>query len=59
MLKLVYPVGRHIGFRELETGKMKFLKMPSDAKCITALCFNTQKNLLAVAVKIEDFKGYE
>lgn len=58
-LKLVYPVGRHIGIRNLGTNQMRFVKLPNDVKHVTSLTFNTQKTLLAVAVRNQDLEGYE
>ena len=55
----MYPVGRHLGIKSLDTGLMKFLKLPSDVQNVTAIAFNTAQNLMAVAVRNNDIQGFE
>ena len=58
-LKLVYPVGRHLAFRSLGTNLMKFVKLPSDIKDITSICFNHTKTMMAIAVRNNEITGHE
>jgi hypothetical protein len=39
-LKMIYPVGRHLGLRSLGSNLMRFLRLPSDIKNITSLTFS-------------------
>lgn len=47
-LVLAYPVGRHIGVRDLKSNEMKFIRQSDNLKEITALCLSPNKKFLAV-----------
>lgn len=58
-LKLIYPVGRHLGFRSIFNNMMNFVRLPSDVKNVTSICLNPQKTVMAVAVRNNDVEGFE
>ena len=58
-LSLVYPVGRNIACLSLQTKKMRFIQLPQDAKEVTAIAVNHQKNLIAVATKLWEFVEHD
>jgi len=53
-LMIMYPVGRHVAFRSLETHRMKFLKLPNEVHTIQCLTLNNRQDVVAVAVKLWD-----
>jgi len=38
---------------------MKFINLPKDTKYITAISFNTKRNILSIGVKNLDFSEYD
>lgn len=48
---IIYPVGRHIGVRNIETNEMRFIKQGDHVKEITAMALCPHKRFLAVAEK--------
>jgi hypothetical protein len=48
----MYPVGRHIAFRSLETNRMRFLKLPNEVHSVQAIRMaHETKDKLAIAVR--------
>jgi WD40 repeat protein len=45
---IIYPVGRHIGVRNIETNDMRFIRQNENLKEITAMCLCPHKRFLAV-----------
>ena len=48
---IIYPVGKHIGVRNIESNDMRFIKQSDSLKEITAMCFCPHKRFLAVCEK--------
>ena len=46
---LIFPVGRHIAFRHLDTGEMNFVLEMDKVEAVTAVAVSKDKNFLAVA----------
>lgn len=56
---LAYPVGRHIGVRDLLTNEMRFIRCSDNLKEITALCLSPNKKFLAVCeIERDDKSAY-
>ena len=55
---LMYPVGRHLAMKCLETNLMKFCMLPVDAKEVTCVTYNEKRNMIAVGIKQWVFEGY-
>ena len=51
---IMYPVGRHVAFRSLETQKMKFIQLPNHVHTIQCLAINHKRDVVAIGVKIWD-----
>jgi len=34
---MIYPVGRHVAFRSLDSNRMKILQLPNHVKCVLSL----------------------
>ena len=51
-LILMYPVGRHITFRSLETNRMRFLRLPNEVHTIQAIKLSKDKSKIAVGVRL-------
>ena len=50
-MQLLYPVGKHIGIRDIkdqQTNAMKFIKQQDQIKEITCMCLSPNKKFLAV-----------
>ena len=47
-LIVAYPVGRHIGVRELKNNEMKFIRQHENLKEVTAMSLSPNKKFLAV-----------
>lgn len=45
---IIYPVGRHIGVRNIESNDMRFIRQNPNLKEITAMCLCPHKRFLAV-----------
>jgi hypothetical protein len=56
-LILAYPVGRHIGVRELRNNDMKFIRMSDNLKEVTAMAISQNKRYLAVCEIQKDDKN--
>ena len=54
----MYPVGKHLAMKCLETNLMKFCMLPVDSKEVTCITYNEKRNMVAVAVKSWVFEGY-
>lgn len=48
---VVYPVGKHLGIRNIMTNKMTFIRQPDQVKEITGLTLSTNRRYLAVNEK--------
>ena len=57
-LQLMYPVGRHIAFKSLDSQKMRFLQLPNEAKRVTAITMNKASDLVAIAYEVWDFDSH-
>jgi hypothetical protein len=51
-LIVMYPVGRHIAFRSLETSRMRFLKLPNEVHTIQAIRMSRTKDKIAIGVRL-------
>lgn len=58
-LIIFYPIGRHIAVKHLKSKQMKFIKLSNSAKEVTALEFNSSREVLTVAVKHWEFEKYD
>ena len=56
-LVVAYPVGRHIGVRDLKTNEMKFIRQHENLKEITSLCLSPNRKFLAVCETQRDDKS--
>ena len=56
-LVVAYPVGRHIGVRDLKTNEMKFIRQHENLKEITGLCLSPNKKFLATCETQKDDKS--
>jgi hypothetical protein len=56
-LILAYPVGRHIGVRDLKNNEMKFIRMSDNLKEITAMAISHNHRYLAVCEVHKDDKN--
>ena len=54
---IAYPVGRHIGVRELKSNEMKFIRQHENFKDITAMSISPNKKFLAVCEQQRDDKS--
>ena len=49
---IAYPVGKHIGLKNLKTGKMNFIEMREDVREISGLYMSSGRRYLAVALRL-------
>jgi len=56
-LLLAYPVGRHVGVRDLRSNDMKFIRLGEDLKEVTAVALTPNKKFLAVCEVVRDDKS--
>ena len=56
-LILAYPVGRHIGVRDIRSNDMKFIRQSDMLKEITAMCLSPNKKFLAICEVQKDDKA--
>ena len=54
---IAYPVGRHIGMRNIVTNEMKFIRQPEIVKEITAMALAPNKKFIAICEKHVDDKS--
>jgi hypothetical protein len=58
-LVLTYPVGRHVGVRDLKTNDMKFIRQSENLKEITAIALSPNKKFLACCeIQRDDKSAY-
>lgn len=58
-LVLAYPVGRHVGVRDLKSNEMKFIRQNENLKEITAMALSPNKKFLACCeIQRDDKSAY-
>ncbi len=52
--QLIYPLGRHIGIRNVHTNDMRFIKQPETLREITAMAISPNRRFLAICERHRD-----